>query len=896
MIGKKLGKYELVEKLGEGGMGEVYRAHDTELGRDVAVKVLPQSISRSRERLDAFRQEARTLAGIQHPNIATIYGLDSSLGVEFFVQELVPGETLAERLRRGRLDRDEVLSIGKQVADALDTAHAAGVVHRDLKPDNVMLAPDGAVKVLDFGLAAPAVENGEHAEPLPAGDSTPTVTDIQPADHVIVGTPAYMSPDQARGRKLDQRGDIWALGCMLYEMLAGQKAFDGETLLDKLSAIVRVEPDWEALPDDIPPRLEELIRLCLRKRLRDRLQSAGDVRILIEQIELDDERHRSAPATPSPRSAGAIGILVAATAVLAAAAGWLGARSLAPPTTSEAPLHAALGLPEGARLVVDTAVGVAVSPDGRRVAYTAVTDGATRLHLQSLDSYAVTTVPVEDVNNPFFSPDGSWVGFFVQNQRLVKMPVEGGATFEITRVPTGNWGATWLPDDTIVYAHAFTGAGLMRVPAAGGEPALVYRADQAAGERGPARPQALPDGRILFTSLRESGPVAAVLDLETGEARDVLPGASDARWTDTGHLLFSRGTELFAIDFDLETLSTSGAPVPLLQGLFVDRQAGEARFDLGRYGALVYVPAGDSTGGNRLVWVARDGSILEPLAMEPGDYGHPKISPDGRAVAVDRSEANRGDIWVYDMERRNSTRITREGDNRMPVWQPDAHRVAFASNLGGSTGIWWVNADGSGERHPLLQAEYSLWPRAWRDRAIVYYELNPDSGRDIWAVTGLDEAAASGSAEPMPVVRTAANERAPALSPDGRWIAYVSDESGRDEVYVQAFGGDPARVTVSNEGGREPVWSRDGSELFYRVGDRMMAVPVRAGETFEAGAPELLFEGVFDADRMGSNQYFDVDLDGQRFLMIRPVEDGSRDHLRIISGFANRLHELARER
>lgn len=894
MIGKRFGSYEILEQAGSGGMGEVYRARDSELKRDVAIKVLPPTLARDPDRLAAFRQEARTLAGVQHPNIASVYGLESHEGVQLFVQELIAGETLAERIRdETPLELDEVLSVAHQLADALEAAHAAGVVHRDLKPENVMITPEGTVKVLDFGLATPVID--EDAPPPPPSDTTPTLDNIPP-EGTVLGTPSYMSPDQARGRQVDRRGDIWAFGCVLYEMLTGRRAFHGETLLDTLSAVVRAEPDWGALPPETPPRLRRLLRRCLRKKPRERLQHIGDARVLIAEIMTEPEDDEGGPAAGETASedrrsrlpALALAVVVA---VLGSIAGVVGARWWGEPETGS-PLHAALAIPSEASLVVDSAIGVSISPDGSRVAYAARVDGVSRLHVVSLVDGSTATVPsTEDTNNPFFSPDGEWIGFFVQNRRLMKMPADGGAAFEICDVPTGNWGATWLGDGTVVFATAFTGSGLMRVSADGGEPEPLLGVRPEIGETGHGRPQALPDGRhVLYTSRRDTGPVAAVVDVNTGRVREVLQGASDARWSPTGHLLFSRDGELFAIRFDPETLETSGTPRVLIGGVYVDPQRSEARFDVGAAGLLVYVPGDVATPGDRLVWVTRDGQVA-PLEVEPGSYGHPRLSPDGTAVAVDRTGQGRGDIWVYDLDRRSFTRLTRNGDNRMPIWKPDGLRIAFASTIGGASGLYWKNADGSGERHRLLESDYSLWPRTWRDDAIAYYELNTETGRDIWVLADIELEDEDTRPRQRPLIRSPANERAPALSPDGRWIAYVSDETGDDEVYVQAFRGDPARVTVSTDGGREPVWARDGTELFYRSGDRMMAVPVELGRPLVAGAPEVLFEGDFKADTMGSNQYFDVNRTGSRFLMIREDSSGRPDHLHIVVDFAQLLRD-----
>jgi Tol biopolymer transport system component/tRNA A-37 threonylcarbamoyl transferase component Bud32 len=898
MIGTTLSHFRVTAKLGEGGMGEVYRAEDRKLGREVAIKVLPPEFSRDPERLARFQQEARLLAGMSHRNIASIHGLENIDGVRFFVQELVNGHTLATIIRERSLEIDEVLDIGRQIADALEAAHAKDVVHRDLKPANIMVNNEGLVKVLDFGLARPVTGNEEAAPG--GGDSTPTISTVRP-EGVILGTAAYMSPDQARGRSIDARGDIWAFGCVLYEALARKKAFEGETLVDTISAVVRSEPDWDALPADTPPRLVAVIRRCLRKKLRERAQHAGDLRIELEEI-LDDPDHGTAAATAAGGRGPEGGFPFAAlagAALGAAAMGAMGAALLlqfgdaaAPPPL---PVHASISVPEGARLLIDPISSITISPDGEKIVYAAANSEGHQLYLQDLRRFGATPIDgTTGATNPFFSHDGRWIGYFVENQALMKVPVDGGAPFEIATLGTGANGGTWLPDDTIVYAGTFTGTGLTQVPASGrGKKTELLPLDAEAGEDSFSAPQAIPGNRLLFTASGTGGPTTWILDLATGERYPVFEGANDATYVDTGHLVFSREGDLYAQALEPGGGASSDAPTLLLDGLFSDALSRRARFAVAGNGTLVYMPGEAGALRARLVWVDRTGNVT-PLALEPGVFGRPTISPDGSAVAFDLATGNRSDIWTYGLEDQRRTRITDDGSARMPVWSPDGEQLIFASSVRGPSRIFGSFAGGGDETFELpIEGDFSLWPRSWRTvptedgrsgSTIAYYEQAPATGRDIWLVDYLGDDTLD---TPRSFENTPANEKSPVISPDGRWLAYVSDTSGRDDVYVQSISGEGKVFTVSTGGGREPVWSRDGTELFYRLGNAMLAVPVTLGEQFEAGTPVQLFTGDFVSRSPGFNQYYDVDPSGQRVVMIQ-METGTStdDHLNIVVHFA----------
>jgi Tol biopolymer transport system component len=894
MVGKTLGPYEILESIGKGGMGAVYRARDKTLDREVAVKVLPAEFARDPDRLARFQQEARLLAGLNHRNIAAVHGLEHIDGIRFFVQELVDGHSLHTMIRERSLEIDEIIDMARQVADALETAHAKGVIHRDLKPDNIMVTGEGMVKVLDFGLARP-ITGEEEASPG-RGDSTPTISSVRP-EGVILGTAAYMSPDQARGRAIDARGDIWAFGCVLYEMLARKKAFEGDTLVDTISAVVRSDPDWDALPSETPPRLVALIRRCLRKKLRDRAQHAGDLRIELTEIgETLGERVDAG----GPGSALRQGFPFAAVAGAALGAAAMGAMIAAlllqlgdTPPPPPFPVHATLSLPEGTRLLTEPFSSIAIAPDGEKVVYTAMTSEGYQLFLQDLGQFEASPIEgTEGATNPFFSWDGRWIGFFLENRSLMKVPVDGGAPFEIAAMQTGANGGTWLPDDTIVYSGTFTGTGLTRVSASGagdGEAIEILQLDGDRGEDAFSGPQAISGNRLLFTSLGAGGAKTWLLDLETLDRRQVLQGANDALFVEPDKVLFSRDGDLFVVDVS-ESGDAMPAPTLLFEGLFSDELNQRARFAVANNGTLVYMPGEAGSLQSRLVWVDRSGDVT-PLPLEPAVYGRPVVSPDGRTIAYDRSRGSRSDIWTYDLEGNRTTRITDDGYARMPVWSPDGRYLMFASNREGPSRIYNSLAGGGGTIFEILKGEFSLWPRSWRNdpsvddanaSAIAYYEMAPTTGRDIWLVQFREGM----PTEPRPFQNTPANEKSPMISPDGRWIAYVSNTSGRDEVYVQEVSGGQ-RTTISTDGGREPVWSRDGTEIFYRSGNRMMAVPISAGEQFEAGRPQQLFTGEFVSRSPGFNQYYDIDPSGDRFLMIQNEgSGGDDDHLHIVVHFA----------
>ncbi len=893
MEGRTLGSYKVLERLGAGGQGHVYRALDTTLDREIAIKVLPAEFLADPARLKQFQQEAKLLAAASHANIAAVYAIEEFDGVHFFTQELVPGRPLSAIIKDGPLDLEDTLEVCRQIATALEMAHERRLIHRDLKPANVMVKPDGGVKVLDFGLALP-VDRDDGADHEALSDSTPTISRTT-GDSVIVGTAPYMSPDQARGRMVDQRTDIWSFGCVLFECLTGSRPFEGETLLDTLSAIVRAEPDWTLLPPATPRRLRHLIQRCLRKRVSDRLQHIGDARIVLEEVlagplPAPELGNIQSPVTIVRKPVWGIALAAALGGMLVGAIAWAWTR---PPLEVRPPMRAVVML-DPARLDVDRSSTLGLAPDGSALVYVATHDNVSQIYSRSLSSFE--SMPIEGTaggENPFYSHDGDWVGFFTSDLSLAKVPAGGGVVVEVSKILVGNTGAVWLPDDTIVYGTNSTGWGLRQVPVTGGEAKDITTLDIDAGETEHGWPHALPGGRsVLFTVSTASSSSVAVVNLETGERRTVLENAADARYVAPGHLVYAQMGTLFATAFDLELLEPLGAPRPVVENLFAHSRGGRASYTIGANGALLYAPGATGPRRDRLVWVDRQGVAEQLPNVEAGDYNHPRLSPDNDYVAYNASTAGgRRDVWIYDVRREFTTKLTAGGNNSMPVWAPNGGSVVFASSGAGAPGLYTRQADGGGVTHEVLVSGHSLWPISWHDQTIAYYELNPETGRDIW-MYGLG-GGQKARAELFQGGRF--NERSPMFSPDGRWIAYVSNESGRDEVYVREYHGSGMRFTISNGGGREPVWSPDGNTLFYRSEGWLFAVPIETPEVggtgnFQAGSPDALFPGTFKTEVTAGNQMYDITADGQTFLMIEEdAELRGPDRLHLVLDFALEL-------
>jgi eukaryotic-like serine/threonine-protein kinase len=865
--GTRLGSYEILSAIGAGGMGEVYQAHDTKLGRDIAIKVLPEAFAHDADRLVRFQREAKMLAALNHPNIATIHGLEQSGGTSYLVMELVSGETLADRVKRdAKIPVEEALTIAKQIAEALEAAHEKGIIHRDLKPANVKLTPEGKVKVLDFGLAK-AFAGDAASDDL---SNSPTLSAAATMQGVILGTAVYMSPEQARGKACDKRTDIWAFGCVLYELLTGRQAFHGETTTEILAAVLRGEPDWGALPEPTPSTIRALLRRCLQKDVNKRARDAGDARIEIDEA-------LAAPVTAELSTAaltkgirtfgrGEVILSVGALVLVAVVTG-LAVWNLKPSPAPQPVTRTVINLPPGQQLAgLDSGPAVALSPDGTQLAYVARQGGTQQIYLRALDS--LEAKPISDTEgaiNPFFSPDGKWVGFFAGGT-LKKVSVSGGAALALGDAANPR-GASWGSHGMIAF-EVQNSTVLQQVPDAGGTPQPLTHFQK--GEVSHRWPEFLPDGKaVLFSAgpnaLIFTNAQAAVQSLGTGEHRNLVQGGMNPRYSPSGHLVYAQGGSLMAVPFDPQRLAVTGTAVPVVEGVLESAVTGAAQYGISATGSLVYVPGGVQATQLRLMWVSRNGAE-QPLAAPVRAYQFPRLSPDGRRVAVSIGEQE-VQVWLYDLSRETLTRLTFEGNtNTGPSWTPDGKRIAFGSSKEGPFNIFWQLADGSGGLERLTTSEFTHAPMSWSPdgQLLAFIEVNPTTQRDIWVLR-------MGDRKAQPFLRTRFDETSARFSPDGHWLAYVSSESGRFEIYVQPYPGPGGKWQISTEGGMDPVWNPNGRELFYRSRDKMMAVDIATQPGFVAGTPRMLFEERYEPAPVPIPNY-DVSPDGQRFLMLKPSE------------------------
>jgi serine/threonine protein kinase/Tol biopolymer transport system component len=884
MIGKTLAHYEILSKLGEGGMGEVWKARDTSLDREVAIKILPETYAADTERLRRFEREAKLLASLNHPNIATVYGLHEANGVRFIAMELVPGMTLATRLERGAIPVGETITMARQIAEALEAAHEHGVIHRDLKPANIMVREDRALKVLDFGLAKSL---GSH--PAAADDSTAATVALDGTlDGAILGTAAYMSPEQGRGQPLDKRTDIWSFGCVLYEMLTAKRCFGGETISDTLAGILEREPDWSVLPEEVPAEFRRLLFRCLRKNPQERLRDIGDARITIEDLQDADETTATS-AISRPRY-NVLWLAIAIFAVACAAVvGWM-ARKPAPPY-SPSPTRLVVSLPAQHHLAIALDFSLAISPDGKALVYGASSSPGSppRLYLRRLDRFEATPIPgTEGALGPFFSPDSRMLGY-IADAKLYTMAVEGGSPVEICQLGQANPGACWGPDGWIYFVQSL-GRGLSRVPAEGGTPEVLTSPNAVGGETAHGWPQLLPDGKhLLFTISTVRGSQIAVLSLQTGQWHTIEKGIGAARFLPSGHLLFVRHEGLTAVGFDLEKLETTSAPVVVLKDVYMMPAMygiGLAAYSVADNGRLVYLEGSAAASQNGLVWVDREGRI-SPLSSKPSAYEWPRLSPDGKRVAASaRTADGKLDIWALDIERQAWTKLTFNGSGILPCWTPDGKEMVFGSPKANTNviAIYRTAADGSGQPQRILDGDNPRFPIAWSPdgRHLAFVEWHPQNMRDIWIYSE------AGDPRTEPIVATLFDEFAPKFSPDGRWLAYVSNESGHYEVYVRPYPEGHGRWLVSAGGGTEPLWSPDGHALFYRNGDEMMEVPVQTEPTFSVDSPSVVFTRAFKTGIYSTLSY-DITADGQRFLMIQRNLEEIPNELNVVLNWSEEL-------
>jgi serine/threonine protein kinase/Tol biopolymer transport system component len=891
-IGARLGVYEIVGALGAGGMGEVYRAHDTKLNRDIALKVLPPSVAADPERIARFHREAQVLAALNHPNIAHLYDMTSGVVVDptasgggrgslnpgpeihGLIMELVEGPTLAEKLAGegpASLERalpvPEALAIARQLADALEAAHERGIIHRDLKPANIKVRDDGTVKVLDFGLAKALDADASKDPSSPPAMNSPTLTARSTQLGMILGTAAYMAPEQAKGRPVDKRADIWAFGAVLYEMLTGRRAFAGEDISDTLASVLRQDVDWSALPADTPLGARRLLARCLDRDLKRRLRDIGDA---WADLDTSNTASNAVPASTfgvaahdlPARSRAVSRTLPWAIAILAVAG------SVAWMLVGRAPVAPRETVTRTMTRLQDLEIFVGLSHDGTRLAYSVIGGpGTASIGLRMMDQF--DGKPLAGADNgawPILSPDGQWVAYQTvfsvsQPSKIEKIPVTGGAPIELcdgVLAVGGDWGS----DDTIVFV---TSKGLKRIPAAGGTPETLTTIDTAKGETAHTRPQFLPGGRELLFTLTSNakGDEFAVLDLASKTYRTVAPGGENGRFVTAGFLTYVRGSTLFAVPFDRSRLQVTGAPVPVVDDVSTQGSDGLADYTVSDAGLLVYVVA--EAQGTALAWVDRSGATRILPGQARAQWGSGRLSPDGLRIANSIRGADGADVWVLDVDRGTPARLTFGGWNQTPIWTPDGRALVFSGLQQDKFSLSTVPADGSGKATVILETDTRATPTSIsRDgHALFYTQAGPDKRVRIMTVP-LSVSGAAGV--PRPWHDAAAAEGAAEVSPDGKWVAYESSESGNPEVYVQAASGTGGRVRVSSQGGASPRWSRDAREVFFwaaRPTSRLAAVGVAtdaASETFRPGEPRELFQKL-------SGTTWDTTPDRNRFLM-----------------------------
>ena len=865
--GTQIGPYQIVDQIGSGGMGEVYRATDTKLGRDIAIKTLPSALAQEPDRLARFEREARLLATLNHAHIGAIYGLDEHEGAQFIAMELVEGRTLEEKLKDGPLPIEDALQIGLQIAEALEAAHDKGIVHRDLKPANIMLTPDGVVKVLDFGLAKAFA--GVPSEASPA--HSPALSLAMTQQGLILGTAGYMSPEQASGQATDQRADIWAFGVLLYEMLAGLPPFSGESVPHILADVLRTEPDWKRLPKQLHPRLRLLLERCLEKKVRNRYHSVADVRVDIEKVLGDPLGVTQAastiaqPTQPAWRRVLPTTALVIVAAVITAVAVWVGTRPGPRPVN-----RFDHDIPAGQTFRFPAFNVLAFSRDGRSIVYN-TTDG---LYLRSMDAREARLIPgTEDpLADPEFSPDGQSIIFITPGDVLKRMPISGGAPVELTRITPGS-SLSYDSADWILYAQP---DGVYRISANGGPSELIVPSTQGEGIR---NPRLLPDGDSVLFSTTSIGSAedeqVVAQSIATGERTVLISSGSDARYLPSGHLVYALQDGLYAVAFDLETLTALGVPVQLGQGLRRSPGTRSANYGVSDDGTLVYMTGGSAADVRTLLWVDREGNE-EPIAAPPRAYQSPRLSPDGTVVAL-TVQGQDLDIWTWDLIRETSTRLTFDpGADRFPVWSPDGRRIAYSAEAATddpNTILVWKAADGSGTAEQLAGSSRQIFSTSFLPDAtgiLVFGELPSSSFNDDIAVVPRN-----GSGQITTLLDSPAFEAMPEISPDGRWLAYVSNESGNDEIYVRPFPDVGAGLwQISTDGGSEPLWARNGEELFFRRDGAVVAVRIQTDPVFSVGNPEVILEGPYLQGILGGRSY-DINADGDKFLMLATITDES---------------------
>ena len=866
-----LGHYKLESQLGAGGMGVVYQATDTRLGRQVAIKLLHESRLKDPEGRARFEREARVLASLNHPNIAAIHGLEEAGEVKFLVLEYVPGDTLAQRLAKAPLPLREALDLGRQVADALDAAHEAGVIHRDLKPANIKITPDGKVKVLDFGLAKAL----DAARPGAADAETVTITSEMTQAGMVMGTAPYMSPEQASGKPVDRRTDIWAFGCVMHEALSGKRTFPGDTTTEILVGILGREPEWDALPANTPENVKCLLRRCLTKDARSRLHDIGDARLELE----DTLAGRVTGPMPvvERRGAGMRVLTGVAAGLLIGAAGvgiwaWQSARPAAPPRVA----RFSFDVPQGTRIVPTWTGFLTFSRDSKTVVYGTAFPPPIVVHARRLDELEGKPLPAaKGLGIPIYSPDNRWLLMPDSSKALlVKVPLSGGAPVPIAPFDMpfrGDWGE----DGYIYWTNSLIG-GVIKTPENGGKSEPVTEFDLEKQERAHRFAKLLPGGKALMFTVasRETDTYddarIDLINLVTKKRKALVQGGTCARYSPSGHIVYARGGSLYAVPFDHRSLEVTGTPVKVLDGVLMSTNIGTAYFDISPGGDLAYAAGPAENGERTLHWVDRQGKATL-LPLPPKSYLNPRISPDGKLLAVEVEGPNH-DFYIYDFARAVMSRMTNDGISHAPIWSPDGKRIAFRTWKIGKMTLAWMPADRSGPgeglvNSPAWQSAVSFSPDG---KYLSFDQTVPFTEYGVWIMP------LTGDRQPHLFTKSRSQMGAGKFSPDGRWVVYCSMESGKAEIYVEPWPGPGPKIQISSEGGLDPIWQRDGKEIFYRNGSKVMAVPVSTQASFQAGRPRLLWEGEYSyglssscGGRGATVTSYDVSPGGQRFLMIK---------------------------
>ena len=885
--GTKLGSYEIQSSLGAGGMGEVYRARDTKLNRDVAIKVLPGSVAHDRDRMARFAREAQILASLSHPNIAAVYGLEETSESPALVMELVQGPTLAERLHSGPLSPEDAMAIAQQIVNALEFAHERGVTHRDLKPANIKLTLEGDVKVLDFGLAKVFQVEGTRSD---HPSSSPTLTSLATQAGMIVGTAAYMSPEQAKGKPVDKRADVWAFGCVFYEMLSGKQVFHGETATDTLAAVIRADPDWTVLPANTSSQIRDLLIRCLQKDPKRRLRDIGDARFLLEDAPFEPP----APVVGTRKLPWVLAAVLTIALALALVVLW--------PAPVDRPLMR-LDVDLGRGAASNALVIAAISSDGMRLVFHAHgPDGRDLLATRRLDESKVTALTgTEDADQPFFSPDGRWIAFFADN-KLKKISVQGGTPIILcdAGIPRG---ASWGDDGNIIAALS-NSSGLSRIPADGGQPQTVTSLSR--GEPTHRWPQVLPGSKaVLFTANPPTlnsyeDATIDVQSLKTGERKTLWRGGYFGRYVPSGkshgHLVFVRNGILFAVPFDPDRLEIKGVPYPLLEDVAADPGNAAGHFDFSRTGIFVY-QSGNGVRRWTVAWLDSSGKT-QPLLPKPGLYYSPRFAPDGQRLAIGVDSGTGADIFIYDYQHDTMSRLTFTARmNSDPVWTPDAKHLVFRNLSANGAALWWVRTDGAGEPQRLLDVNAAdLGPNSFSPdgRVLIY---TGETGEISALPLDLSNPDHPKPGKPEVFFHSHFNETRPAFSPDGHWVAYQSNESGRDEVYVRPYPGSASSPSekwqISAGGGGSPVWSQRGRELFFTSGGQIMVTQyaVRDG-SFLARGPRPWSPTRILGNTGFSNQ--DLAPDGKRFAIFPQPEPVAADETPRVTLLLNFFGELRR--